>query len=170
MKLQEIKNLITQGRYDEAFEECSKLLQDPSEDTTEILRVRAHGYARSGDYFNAVRDYETIVDGGVGNVSDYYLAAYNALYIDEFEKSQRWFGKVLTDGENNSDNWFRSAVLFYLAFIRMQQSEFEEAANFLDLLQEGDSEIGLPLPGAGMCTRTQLRNEIERRRSGRSAY
>lgn len=164
MKIQEITNLIKNSRYDEAFDECFILLRETPERKDEILRIRAHAYARSGDYPNAVRDYEEVIDGGTGASADYYLAAYNALYFEEYEKSEIWFRKVLADGEREKETWFRSATLFYLAFIKMELGDLAEAIRFLEKLEGPGSDNGLPLPEVGMCNRSQLRAEIERRK------
>lgn len=164
MTIQEIKELIGQSRYDEAYEECEKLLVESPAQKNEILRTRAHGYARSADYANSVRDYEEVIASPGAQDSDFYLAAFNALYTEDYLKAEKWFNTVLKNGEENNETWFRSATLFYLSYINMELGNYDKALMFLDKLIEMESDGNLPLPEVGMCSGAKLRTEIESRK------
>ncbi len=163
--LQKVETLMNQGRYDEAFDMCSELLADSSVENEEIYRLRARGYARRGDYLRAVHDFDQIFMTGHGQLSDYYLAAYNALYLREYDRSEGWFQKVLNEGDEKGETWFRSAVFFYLSFLRMESGYYDEAIKYLETSDPDRSDVALPLPDVEMCSRSQLRAEIERRQS-----
>ena len=163
MTIPEINKLIEQHRYEEAFAGCEKLLLEAPEQNVEILRTRAYGYARSGDYPKAVRDYETIINSSNAEMRDYYLAAYHALHPQQFLKAEKWFLEVLRQGEEQRNDYFLTATLFYLSYIQMQKGEYDEAIRYLDEAALHETDVSMPLPEVLMCTSESLRSEIKRR-------
>lgn len=163
-KLLRVKRLINQDSHEEALAECGSLLSSDPEHKDEILRVRAHAYAMSGDDASAVRDHEYVINGGSPKLSDYNLGGFRAISAEEFEKSVVWFEELLRLGREREEAWVESATLFYLAYLYMEFEEFDKAIEYLAEANRIEPEGGLPIPNVGMCNHSQLREEIERRR------
>lgn len=163
--LKEIEALIEQKRYEEALLECDTLLQGASAGrVNEILRIQSHAFAMAGDYNRAIDIFETIFADSNGTMADYYQAAFNALYAEQFSNAEKWFKQVLHQGKEQGETWFESASLFYLSYAQMELGKHEEALRSLDDASRSEADIAMPLPKINMWTSAQLRSEIERRR------
>lgn len=167
MEIQEIKALFSKSLYKEGFDRCNRLLAEQTSNYEEILRARAYGYARSKDYENAVLDYERLIRSPGCTISDYYLAGYHALFIEDYDRATEWLNVVLNCADESQDNWFTSAAYFYLSFTQMKLGAFDEALISLDRLSEIKVDGGLPLPNGQWCTYVQLRKEINRQMADR---
>jgi tetratricopeptide (TPR) repeat protein len=163
-KLLRVKRLVYQHSFEEALAECNNLLSRDPEHKDEILRERAHAFAMSGDYESAVRDHELVINGASPEMRDYYLGAFRAIFADEIEKSVGWFEELLRLGVEQKEVWFESATLFYLSYAHMKLDDYDKATQYLDEAIRIEADIAMPIP-EGMCTNSQLREEIERRRS-----
>ena len=164
MTIQRLTALFTKGQYEEAFAECERLLNTSPDLTDDVLRARAFGYARSGDYENTVFDWEKILAGANANLSDYFQTGFYHLYIPQYAEAIVRFKEVLRIGEETGNDWFKSSVLFYLSYAHMEIGSLEDASRWMNILQDLSEEGGLILPQSSWCTYSQLREEIERRR------
>lgn len=162
MTLQEVKSLVEKERFDEAFAECETLLSEGTFQKSDILRTRAYAFAMHGNYENAVRDYQIVIEDG-GMMQDYYLAAFDSLYIEQFTKASEWFLELLRLGEEQNEQWFECASYFYLSYAHMELGNYNDANDYLDKAVEVSSDVSMPIPRAGMCSHIQLRQEIELR-------
>jgi tetratricopeptide (TPR) repeat protein len=165
MNLVEIAALIKQRRYEEAFVECDKFLEEAPEQKCEILRTRAYAYARSGNYAMALKDHESLLEDGGVRAGDFYQAAFDALYADEFVTAIKWFHEVLFLGEREKEVYFRSATYFYLSYAEMRLGNYASAQKYLNEAVTVEPDVGMPLPGVGMWGHQELRKEIQRRES-----
>lgn len=164
MDLKQIETLARQKRYEKALIECEKLLQDAPEKKVDILRVRAHVFARSGDYPHAVMDRKMIIEGGEATTKDYYRSADNALFAGQFAQAAIWFEDVLRLSKEQNETWFESASYFLLAYAQMELKQYAEALASLDNAIAIEADVSMPLPGmCGMCNSQQLLDEIKRR-------
>ena len=166
-KLLRVERLINQALYEEALVECGNLLSTDPEHKDEILRVRAHAFAMSGDDASAIRDHELVITGGSPKLSDYNLGAFRAISAEEFEKAVVWFEELLRLGREQKETGFESATLFYLAYLYMEFKEFDKAIDYLAAAERIEPEGGIPIPNVGMCNHTQLLEEIELRKAAR---
>lgn len=164
-----VKRLVNQKSYGEALAECGKLLSSDPEHKNEILRVRAYAFAMSGDYESAVADYEAVINGDSPSLRNYYLGAFDALSLKDFEKAVAWFEKLLRLGREQKKTGFEAATLFYLSYAYTRLDEYEKAIRYLDEAIGVESDIAMPVP-EGMCHHTHLREEIERRKNTRKSY
>lgn len=166
MDLKRIDLLGKQKRYEEALAECEKLLQETPEKKVDILRARAHVFARSGDYQHAVADRIAILEMGEATIRDYYRAADNAIFAGQFALAAGWFREVLRIGEEQNEEWFKSASYFLLAYAQMELGQYPEALTSLNAAIAIESDVSMPLPCmCGMCSPQQLGEEIRRRQT-----
>jgi tetratricopeptide (TPR) repeat protein len=163
MNLSEIEKLAKEDRYDEALAECDALLRSGVADSSDILRTRAYVYARSGQHSSASADYEEVLKRGDASIRDYYQAGDQALKAEDMELAFRHFREVLTLGERQSEAWFKSAVLFYLAFIEMNRKNCESALTYVDQARSAEPDCAMPLPGQGMVSVQELEARIRQR-------
>lgn len=165
MRLTDIKFLIDHKEYDAALDACNRVLSEGEIEEHEILRMRGSLYAKLKSYDLAINDFETIFEKNEATIGDYYLAAFWCLYEEKFEQAANWFEIVLKMGDDQSETWFSSATLFYLAYAQMELRGFDEAES---RLREGiklEEDLALPIPRVGMCTADQMFEEIKKRRS-----
>lgn len=162
MTLAEIEALAKQDRYDEALDECGKLIELFPCDL-DLIRMRAYVFARSGDYNSALRDRKKILAKDGTQLKDYYLTANNALEIRDFRQASDLLDKLLSLGREQNEFWFESAAFFLQAYALMELEEYNNALICLEKALNVDPNCSLPLPGIGFCTANQLRNEIESR-------
>lgn len=168
MNLNRIKTLVEQKKYDEALASCENILQEMPEKKADILRVRASIFSRSGNYERALQDREELLEMSECGISDYYLAADNALSAQKYAKACSWLNNVLKLGEEQKDTWFNSGAYFLLAYAKMELGQYIPAITDLDRAVSIESDVGMPLPGmCGICSHQQLREEILRRGNGR---
>ena len=163
MKLAQIRGLIEGRQYDEALRECDILLGETSETNLDVLRVRSYGLARSGNFYRSVEDHRTICASNEATMKDYYKAGFDALYAGEFATAIEWFQEVLRLGDEQNDEYFKSASLFYLSYAFMEVSNYKDSIHFLNQAVEIESDVAMPIPIVGMCHNSNLRDEIERR-------
>jgi tetratricopeptide (TPR) repeat protein len=166
MELKQIETLAKQKRYQEALSGCERLLREAPEKKADILRTRAHVFARSGDYQHAVVDWKAIIEMGEATIRDYYRGADNALFAGQFAQAASWFQEVLRLGEEQNEDWFKSASYFLLAYAQMELKQYTEALASLNKAIAIEADVSMPLPDmCGMCNSQQLREEIERRKA-----
>lgn len=163
MNLVEITALIKQRRYEDAFIECDKLLEEVPEQKYDILRTRAYAFARSGNYSMALKDHESLLEGGEARAGDFYQAAFDALYAGELVTAIKWFREVLLLGERDKEAYFKSATYFYLSYAEMKLGNFASAREYLNEAVTVEADVGMPLPEVGMWDHQQLLKEIQRR-------
>jgi tetratricopeptide (TPR) repeat protein len=168
MELKHIKAIAEKGEYDRALTECEKLLRGPGPKKTDILRTRAYVFALSGDYGNAVKDRQAIMEMGEATVDDYFLAANNALSAGNVKRASVWLKEVLRLGEEQNETWFKSASLFLLAYSEMELRQFSNAHLSLSRAIAIEPACAMSLPGMGMCNHKKLEDEIRKRRDQRT--
>jgi hypothetical protein len=66
-------------------------------------------------------------------------------------------------GEEQSEDWFKSAAYLFLAYAHMELGEYEEAVDNVDAAMVVEADCAMPLPEVGMCSAEQLKKEIMRR-------
>lgn len=163
MDLAQIERLAKASRYDEALSACESLLRGGETDAVDILRTRAYVYARSGDYVRASMDREAVLHSGSPTIRDYYYAADQALKAENLELAHRRFDEVLQFGAAQNEDWFRCASLFYLAYIEIEQGDYEAASRHIALVKASEPECAMPLPNScGMVSVKALEDEIRR--------
>jgi tetratricopeptide (TPR) repeat protein len=168
MKSQEIKQLIEQRDYEQALTACEKALSETPEQKIDVLRLRAEAFAIIGDYEKAIADYETIIAQAPGAIRDYYLAAFNCLSLNRFERARELYEVVLRLGREQNELWFESPSNFYLSYVQMELEDYDKALIFLGAAAQTETDLALPIPDIGMCSEQQLRQEIQRRKQAAS--
>lgn len=164
MSLQRIKSLTNKAQYDEALAECENVLKSGSDPNIDVLRQRAHIFALQDDYLNALRDEEAILATGDGALKDYYHSANYALHAGELEKSVHRLKDLLRLGEEQGEDWFKSAACLLLAYAYMELGNYAEAIHNVDSAMAVEADCAMPLPEVGMCSADQLKKEITRRK------
>ncbi len=169
MNIKYIKSLSKQKKYDEALVACDNLLQELPESKADILRVRASVHTRMSNHESALQDRKTLFDMQDGKISDYYLAADNALNIRDFEFSSVLLKEVLQLGYAQNEKWFESGAYFLLAYAQMELGQYDDSIAYLDHAASLEADIAMPLPGiCGVCGYGQLLDEINKRKVNRS--
>jgi tetratricopeptide (TPR) repeat protein len=146
--------------YAEALGACNTLLQSPSADSDEVLRIRAYVYSRSGQFDRAIDDYCALLESGRAELRDWYLAADNALEAARYQDAAKWFAEVICLGDAQGETWFRSASIFYLAYCKLMLGDTAEALRLVSLVSSLDPDIELYLPSLGTCNAGRLHAEI----------
>ncbi len=157
-----IKALAEKREYAAALEACQVLLNRGREGKFDVLRTRAYVQARSGNYDLALADRRAIIDSGEAQLRDYFLAADCAMQNESFDTAIAWFVESLALGDQEGQQWYRSASLFYLAYCEMRSGLLERAMYSLNLAVSVEHNVSLPLPGMGMCSHERLSSEIRR--------
>lgn len=169
MKLEIIKSLIKEKRYDEALVACEKLMVSQPELKYDVMRQKSYIYTRRAEYKAAIKELLSIIDAGEARLGDYDSAAFWALYDGQFDQALEWYFVALRMGEEQNETWFRSNELYLIAYIYMELGKFEESLHFLDKDISQDKNASFLIPNKGFCEVEQLRNEIHRRASEKSS-
>ena len=161
--IREIKALADQGEFDDALTKCNFLLAQMPEMRSDILRIRAYVYSLQGMYEQAIDDRNELIGSGDGMLRDYYLLGDNSLSLGRFADASKSLQEVLRLGAEQNETWFDSAALLLLSYAHMELGRLQEAIQCLDQAIDKDPECAIPMPGQGMVSHQQLREEINRR-------
>jgi tetratricopeptide (TPR) repeat protein len=161
--LREAKRLAEAGRYDEAVSICSELLSGQSGSEADALRARAYVFALAGDYDKSSADREAVLRLQGSTLRDVYQSADQALKARNLSLAATRFQETLTRGESEGEAWFKSASMFYLAFIEMELENFVEAGKLVKRVKDLEPECALPIPGVGVVSVDKLAEEVARR-------
>src|SRR3954470_10877552 len=151
-------------RFQEAVDLCSSLLATGAEDVNAVLRMRAYIFELAGEYEKASADREAVLRSGNYLLRDLYQAADTALEARNVELAGKYFLATLERGLRERNDWFRSAAMFYLAFLEMELGDFRKALDYLQAVREIEPGCALPIPGVGVVSLAELEQEIVRRR------
>lgn len=163
--LKEVRRLAEARRLDEALEMCNRLLGEAGGDPTETLRTRAYIFALAGDYESAQRDRTAVLDADDATLRDLYQAAEVALKLRQLDTAARLFDETIRRGEKEGEEWFKSAALFYLSFLRMEMDDLDGALELTRQVKSVDADCELPVPGVGVVSVKEMEREILKRKA-----
>ena len=163
MKFQEIECLIQTSRYEDAWTACESLLKKSPSALPDVCRLKSRMFTRQGKYGEAVVELAKLLESGDGNISDYHSAAFWSLFEEELSQSRMWFEIVVDKGEAESNSWFNSSSLFYLAYICYREQNYSDATNYLERSGSESDDTPIIIPEIGSLTRNELRQLIKRK-------
>jgi len=166
MNLKKIKTLAELERYDEALSKCEEFLKVHPEKKLDVLRARSYVFALQGNYENALKDREGILEIGEASIRDYYLAGDTCISLSKYVKACAYLREVLRLGHEQNETWFEASAYFLFAYAQMELGHYEEAIVSLRSAISIDPNCAMPLPGIGMWDHSQLEKEILRRAKG----
>lgn len=159
-ELMRINALIKARCFDDALRACDVLIAESATSYAAALRLRAAVRSAIGDFDSAIQDYLLLLESDDARLSDWYLAADNALEARRFTESAQWFQEVLRRGEVAGEDWYKGASLFYLSYCELMIGEPHKALVLLETAEKVDPSIELHLPGLGLCNISRLRLSI----------
>lgn len=165
-ELEQIKSLARERRYSDALAMCEAVARSAEIPVIDMLRVRAHVLALSGNYDLELIDRELILNNVAVKLGDYYLAAECALRSERPERAVTLFETLLQKERSEGGTWFRGGSYFLLAYSEMTLGRYDKA--LCDLAEaeatEPDCEMPVPEDLNSLWTVERLRSEIIRRR------
>lgn len=159
-----IKTLAKRGEYDAALSHCQQLLDAGELSPPEIHRLRAFVYSIKGDYISALVERDQVIQSDACELKDLYLAADNALYVNQFSTCIDYLDQLLRRSKAENEKWFDSAAQFYRSYAFMHLGDFDAALESLGLASESEPDISMPIPGNSTWDCARLKKEIASKR------
>lgn len=170
MTINEVRALIENQNYQQAIEECKRLLETCSNQPAELLRLLADTYWLQGNCSDALIFRKQIVSLGDAELKDYYLGAETSIEAGDLSQAKQYLLKLLEISEESKESWFDSAAYFYLSYIEMKMNRNAEALRYLDKYVDLEPELPMVLPSGETMTHKQLRAEIARQQKTKRVY
>lgn len=131
------RSLFDQGKIKEGWEVYDSLLKANPSMAVEILRERAHAYARVGMLKEALADRESILSTTTAAIGDFYFAGEHCVELGQYDKAKLHFDRVITLSLAQSSEFYLKESRLLKAFCHIRLKEKRQAMRELDVVSDG---------------------------------